>query len=150
MDYLDIGFSNIRLLSDENSYIYRYDRRVNTFPEEVFVHEFLHTMERVSRENGLSYPFLHDYAKYGYENKALEGLKQWYADFMTKQISYQGEYIGLDPQVYTKKPIHTDNFTHTVTIEFENNPQNILEEINTIFKVFTQTVSNLQRQNETN
>ena len=33
MEYRGLGFSNIRLPDDSNSYIYKYDPRVNTFPE---------------------------------------------------------------------------------------------------------------------
>lgn len=40
MDYYGIGFSNIRLPNDSKSYIYKYDSRINAFPEEVFLHEF--------------------------------------------------------------------------------------------------------------
>lgn len=40
MDYYGIGFSNIRLPNDSKSYIYKYNTRINTFPEEVLLHEF--------------------------------------------------------------------------------------------------------------
>ena len=40
MDYYGIGFSNIRLPNDSESYIYKYNKRINTFPEEVFMHEY--------------------------------------------------------------------------------------------------------------
>ncbi len=32
--------------------IYINDTRANTFPEEVFIHEFLHTLERILTEYG--------------------------------------------------------------------------------------------------
>lgn len=47
MDYYGIGFSNIRLPNDSKSYIYKYNMKINTFPEEVFLHEFLHTLEEM-------------------------------------------------------------------------------------------------------
>ena len=72
MDYLGIGFSNIRLPNEERNYTYKYDTRVNTFPEEVFIHEFLHSLERIAKENGLQRPELHDYAQYGYKEERLE------------------------------------------------------------------------------
>ena len=34
---------------------YKYDTRINTFPEEVFLHEFLHSLERTAEEYGLQY-----------------------------------------------------------------------------------------------
>ena len=66
MDLHEIGYSNIRLPNDQNSYIYTYDSRVNVFPEEVFIHEFLHSLERISKEYEYDIPELHDYKKYGY------------------------------------------------------------------------------------
>ena len=44
MDLYNIGFSNIRLPNDKNNYIYKYSPIVNIFPEEVFIHEFLHAI----------------------------------------------------------------------------------------------------------
>lgn len=41
MDYYGIGFSNIRLPNSSGNYLYKYSE-TNKFPEEVFVHEFLH------------------------------------------------------------------------------------------------------------
>lgn len=146
MDYLDVGFANIRLPNDEKSYIYRYDIRNNTFPEEVFVHEFLHTMERISKENGLECPVLHEYAKYGYENRAIDGQKKWYADFMTKRIRENGTYIGLDPKVYSKKPVHMSDFMYSIALDFDDNPDNIFEEIRTLLKAFNKSVSNIKEK----
>ena len=67
MDLYGIGYSNIRLPNDSSSYIYTYNSRINTFPEEVFVHEFLHSLERIMQERNYDIPELHDYKKYGYE-----------------------------------------------------------------------------------
>ena len=140
MDYLDIGFSNIRMPNDDNSYIYRYDSRINTFPEEVYIHEFLHTMERISEENGLEFPYLHDNEKYGYQNQKVDGLRTWYGDFMTKKIKSNGTYIGLDPKVYSIKPIHQDAFSNSITVEFDDNPENVFDEIRHILKAFTYAI----------
>lgn len=145
MDYLDVGFSNIRLPNDADSYIYRYDSRINIFPEEVYIHEFLHTLERISRENGLEYPFLHDYAQYGYENNKLEGLRKWYGDFMTRKINSNGTYIGLDPKVYSIKPVHKEDFANSITVTFDNNPDNIFEEVQYIIKAFTHAIQSYNK-----
>ena len=56
MDYYGIGFSNIRLPNDSKSYIYKYNTQINTFPEEVFLHEFLHSLERNAQEYGYERP----------------------------------------------------------------------------------------------
>ena len=68
MDFNGIGFSNIRLPNDTASYIYTYNSYINTFPEEVFIHEYLHSLERILQERDYIIPELHDYNKYGYKN----------------------------------------------------------------------------------
>ena len=65
MDYYGIGFSNIRLPNDSRSYIYKYNSSINQFPEEVFLHEFLHSLERTAKEYGYNRPELHSYQQYG-------------------------------------------------------------------------------------
>lgn len=130
MDYYGIGFSNIRLPNDNKNYVYTYDTRINIFPEEVFIHEFLHTLERNLIEFGYDIPELHDNSKYGYEEKRLIGLKDWYEDYMNKNIKDEnGNYIGLDPICYQLKPIQDTNFTFKREIEFNKEPENILEKI---------------------
>ena len=86
MEYRGIGFSNIRLPDDDHNYIYKYDTRINTFPEEVMVHEFLHTLERNAEDYHMERPSLHDNEKYGYHSQKLIGLKTWYQDYMNQNI----------------------------------------------------------------
>ena len=124
MDYCGIGFSNIRLQNDRNNYIYKYSSISNTFPEEVFVHEFLHSLERNLMERGYDIPALHDNEKYGYKNEPKVGLKKWYEDYMQLKILDQNanKYIGLDSVVYKLKPINVTCFENTIKIdEFEEN-----------------------------
>ena len=135
MEYYGLGYSNIRLLNKENNYLYRYNARINRFPEEVFLHEFLHTYEKTLQEYGYKVPNLHDNLKYGYTNSGPEGLKQWYADYMTCNIKTEDGNIGLDPIVYTIKPTKSKDFENST--ELENafyEPQNILQSILQIFK----------------
>lgn len=130
MDLHGIGYSNIRLPNDQKSYIYTYDSRINTFPEEVFVHEFLHSLERILMEYEYDIPQLHDNEKYGYKEQRLVGLKQWYNDYMTCNITTSnGSKTGLDPIVYNLKPSHESNFKYAVELDFSKEPQNIIEEI---------------------
>jgi len=134
MDYYGIGFSNIRLPNDSKSYIYRYSPRVNTFPEEVLLHEFLHTLERNSLEYGFQRPELHDFQKYGYRNEALIGQKKWYEAYMNKEIRTETGNIGLPEDVYVLKPAKASDFEYSY--EMKNifiEPQNIIEEIKQIF-----------------
>ena len=134
MDYYGIGYSNIRLPNDSRSYIYKYDSRINTFPEEVFLHEFLHSLERNAGEYGYEIPALHDYEKYGYENEALTGQKQWYTDYMNKEIQTTNGNIGLPPEIYTLKPAKNSDFNYSYEIEDTfKQPENIIEEIIGIF-----------------
>ena len=127
MDYYGIGFSNIRLPNDSRSYIYKYNSRVNTFPEEVFLHEFLHSLERNAQEYGYDRPELHDYEKYGYENERLEGQKQWYTDYMNKEIKTTEGNVGLPAEIYTLKPAKNSDFDYSYKIEdVFKQPENII------------------------
>lgn len=152
MEYYGIGFSNIRLPGEENEYVYKYNSKINTFPEEVFIHEFLHNLEKNAKENGYDRPALHDYEKYGYENKKKEGLKEWYGDYMTRNIKYNGNYIGLPKEVYTIKPSHNSNFRYSYKLEEFKEPQNILDDIKNIFMSFVNALNKttIQKENAEN
>lgn len=132
MEYRGIGFSNIRLPEDDHDYIYKYDSRINTFPEEVYVHEFLHTLERNAKEYGYERPELHDNSRYGYENKALIGLKEWYKDYMNKEIKTSSSNIGLPSEIYTKKPTKTTDFEYSHQLNYFKEADNVIEELNDI------------------
>ena len=110
MSYRGMGFSNIRLPNDRNSYTYKYNALRNTFPEEVFVHEFLHTLEKNQVSYGYDVPELHSYEQYGYENEAVIGQRKWYKDYMQKNIDSNGEKIGLESFIYTAKPVQKEDF----------------------------------------
>lgn len=135
MDMYGIGYSLVRINKNSNTYTYRYGI-TNQSPEEVYLHEFLHTLERNSRELGYSVPDLHDHAKYGYTEKTVVGLEQWYNDYMSKTILDEsiGHYVGLCDACYNTQPPNKSNFRYPLEIEFNTEPQNIFEEILTIFK----------------
>ena len=141
MDYYGIGFSNIRLPNDSQSYIYKYNTRINQFPEEVFLHEFLHTLERNAKEYGYERPELHDYEKYGYQNEKIYGQEKWYRDYINKNINTQNGKIGLPEEVYTLKPAKIIDFENSYQIkDVFKQPQNIIEEIQEIIdKIFNRT-----------
>jgi len=129
MDYYGIGFSNIRLPNSKHSYMYKYDSRVNLFPEEVFLHEFLHSLERTSEEYGYERPELHSYSEYGYTEEKLVGLKKWYQDYMNCTINGN---LGLNQVVYTLKPTKASQFDYAIKLdEFEEN--NLFDNISEIF-----------------
>lgn len=129
MDYYGIGFSNIRLPNSSHSYMYKYDARVNLFPEEVFLHEFLHSLERISLEYGYERPELHSYAEYGYSEEKLVGLKKWYQDYMNCTINGN---LGLNKDIYTFKPTKASQFKYAIKLdEFEE--YNLFDNIGNMF-----------------
>ena len=150
MDYYGIGYSNIRLPNSSKSYVYKYDTRINIFPEEVFLHEFLHSLERTSTEYGYNIPALHDYEKYGYKNQKLTGLKDWYKDYMNSNIKSSNGYIGLPKEVYKLKPAKSSDFTYSYKIDEFHEPQNIVEDIRQLFKNVVNNVKNLSKLNTVN
>lgn len=147
MDYYGIGYSNIRLPNSSKSYIYKYYPGVNTFPEEVFLHEFLHSLERNAEEYGYERPELHDYEKYGYKNEAIIGQKKWYKDYMNKEIkTSDGSYIGLPKEIYTLKPAKSSDFIYSYEIKNEfKEPENLIEEIKLIFKKIKNNVKTISK-----
>lgn len=142
MDLYGIGFSNVRFASDDTNYIHQYNYRINTFSEEVFMHEFLHTLERISQEHGYDTINLHDYEKYGYEEEGVIGLKNWYEDYLRHEILDEktDKYVGLDERVFSLKPENENNFKYAIEVEFNEEPSNILEEIKSLFNVVTEAI----------
>ena len=136
MEYRGVGYSNIRIPDDDKSYIYKYDTRINTFPEEVLVHEFLHTLERNAEENGYARPELHSNEEYKYPNQKMVGLKNWYQDYMNKNITGKLGKVGLPEQIYTIKPAKSTDFEYSHKLDAFEEPDNIIEEINMIVKRF--------------
>lgn len=135
MDLEGIGYSNIRLPNDRNSYIYTYNQYINTFPEEVFIHEYLHSLERILKERNYEIPNLHDYEQYGYEEEKLIGFKNWYHDYMTCNIkTSDGTKIGLDEIVYTLTPPAESDFINATEVKFSKEPQNVIQEIGNLVK----------------
>ena len=135
MDLNGIGYSNIRLPNDKSSYIYTYNSYINTFPEEVFIHEFLHSLERILKERNYNIPNLHDYKKYGYSEERLIGLKNWYSDYMRCNIeSNNGTKIGLNEIVYTLTPPAESDLKYSMEIEFFKEPQNMIEEVKALLE----------------
>ncbi len=149
MDYYGIGFSNIRLPNDTSkSYTYKYNQYVNVFPEEVFLHEFLHSLERDLKEYGYEIPALHDNEKYGYEHKPLIGLKNWYKDYMTCKIwdSKQNKYVGLNEIVYKLKPAHESDFINAEEITFIKEPNNVIEDVIAVVKSLSRAINDMKEE----
>lgn len=142
MDLHGVGFSNIRMPNNPNSYTYKYDYRINTFPEEVYIHEFLHFLERTATEYGYETIELHDNEKYGYKQQNLINLKNWYKDYMRCAV-YDEEnekFVGLNQKVYKLKPAHNSDFEDKAEVDFIMESKNIIEEITQMFKLIIETV----------
>lgn len=116
MDYTGIGYSLVRMPDSRSNYGYQYNSNVQ-FPEEVFLHEFLHTLERNQKESGYDVVDLHAYKNYGYQTDSKLGLKQWYADYMNKQIKYGDGLVGLEDCVFVQKPVHKSDFINSIVID---------------------------------
>lgn len=148
MRYDSIGFSNIRMPNDlKNSTMYKYDIKNDIFPEEVFVHEFLHTLERNMKERGYNFPALHDNEIFGYQTENKKGLSDWYEDYMQCNIDSTAGKTGLDEFAYTTKPVQLSDFENAAEIEFENNPHNFIDAIGQIIGNLKNIVSNTKEDN---
>ena len=145
MMFVGKGFSNIRIISND----YTYSNK-NTFPEEVFLHEFLHTLERNSNEYGYTIPELHDYEKYNYENDKYDGLRKWYMAYMNRTIQTNNGYVGLPSEIYSLKPVNSTNFIYSNKLDKLDEPKNIIEEINSVIykieRLFETRTSNINEE----
>ena len=130
MEYKGIGYSNIRMPTSSKSYALKYDDKLNQFPEEVFVHEFLHTLERNSKEYNLQCPELHSSSDYGYKAEKIKSLYNWYKDYMSCNI--KNENIGLNKQIYMYKPVHESNFINSIKLNYFDEPTGTVEKIKSI------------------
>lgn len=133
--YDNIGFSNIRISGDT---LKSYNlSSYNTFSEEVFLHEFLHTLEHNMKDIGYENIIaLHDNEKYNYENKSREGLKKWYYAYMNSDI--KSTKIALTDEVYNTQPVNETSFKKSYELKncfFEDRDfiQRISEKISRVF-----------------
>lgn len=148
MYYNSIGYSNIRLpiTYEKGRHMFIYDRMKNTFPEEVFIHEFLHSLEHASNEAGYDYPPIHNYLDYGYKNDSASKLKSWYTDFLNYNITNpeNGELCGLNEVVYSlANPVDNSDFEMSIEIEFDKEPENFIDAIKMLFKTIKFNISNI-------
>ena len=125
--------------------MYRYNTKINTFPEEVFLHEFLHSLERTAEEYDYEIPALHDYEKYGYKSQNLTGLKDWYKDYINNNIKTSSGYTGLPEKVFTLKPAKNLDFKYSYKIDEFHEPQNIIEQIEQLFKNVIYNLKNIRK-----
>lgn len=135
MEYNEVGFSNIKMPDNPNSKELEYDENYNRFPEEVFLHEFLHTLESNSKECGFNAPNLHDNLKYGYEKKAQYGLFKWYYDYMQNNVKSVKGSIGINQQLYYIKPVSEECFKKAINNNQYFEEPNMFEKAKVLFKM---------------
>ena len=128
MMYCGKGFSNIKVIESQFEY-----STINTFPEEVFLHEFLHSLERTAQEYGYQIPKLHDYENYGYVVDSRDGLRAWYYDYMNSQIQSGGTYIGLPDEIYVLRPTNSSYFKYAYKTDDLEEPKTVSEVFKSVF-----------------
>ena len=127
MKYNNLGYSNIRVSNGSIGLF--FTSYTNHFPEEVILHEFLHTLEKNSIELGYPTIRLHDFKEHGYINDVKLGLKVWYRDYITNSI--KGTKNGIREKVYYTQPVSKKNFIsreNVTKIIYER--QNLIQKIN--------------------
>ena len=139
MEYKGIGFSDIRMPTNTESTQYVYKENVNEFPEEVFIHEFLHTLEKNSKKYGYEIPALHDNESYGYEKSDVIGLYDWYKAYMNKSIN---NHLGIDEKIYKFKPLNDNNFKNAKELNEFEDVRNIAERLKLIIKTMRDGIIN--------
>ena len=84
--------------------------------------------------------------KYGYKNKQFIGLKEWYQDYMNKEIKTKsGEKIGLPSEIFIKKPAKITDFEFSHKLDYFNEPENIIEELSNITHKLINLFSNAKQ-----
>lgn len=140
MEYRGIGFSNIRMPTDSKNEKFVYNSKTNIFPEEVFIHEFIHTLEKNAKKFGYEVPSLHDNNKYGYREDDTNGLYNWYKAYMTKTIDE--EHTGLDEAIYKLKPLNDSNFINAKELNEFEDVRNIAERLKLVIKTMRDGIIN--------
>lgn len=97
-----VGFSFV-LHTDVNYCVeYLNGKYEGLWPSAVYIHEFLHCIESYSDALNLEIPVLHDGEKYGYTDK--EEWREWYTDYIHKDVVKNGKKVGVDPQIWKLRP----------------------------------------------
>ncbi len=96
----NIGYAFIRFYG-EDTINWTYDDP-EAWPPSVYVHEFLHYIESYSHDLGFEIGSIHDAEKFGY--KDVHGWREFYSDFMTKNVVYNGKKLGVEPIVWNAAP----------------------------------------------
>ena len=112
--YMGIGYSLVRFSNQRDNVWYTG----SLFPESALVHEFLHTLERISDEKGIEIPWLHDGEISGYTGDMDNNgnWHKWYTDYMNQNVTKPGtsQKFGLTQESYL-----LDRYHPSTTILYE-------------------------------
>jgi len=97
-----IGFSFVLHTDVKHCIEYLNGNFPGLWPAAVYVHEFLHSVESYSHSLNFEIPDLHNGEKYGYID--TEEWREWYWDYIHKNIISDGKKIGVDPMVWKLRP----------------------------------------------
>ena len=123
MEFLGKGFSNIRITDSQYSGSSR-----NKFKEETFLHEFLHTLERNSDEYAYERADLHSNEYFGYFSDYYYGLRDWYKDYMNKNIdAREGNFIGLEKEIFYSTPAQMSDFENSKVMKEYEEPDTAIK-----------------------
>jgi hypothetical protein len=99
----DCGFSFIVYGSgamDSTEYCYNISQ--TNWPAGLYVHEFIHSLERYAAKFGYFVPSADGAEKYGYEN--IDHWRNYYTDILNNNVFHDGEYIGVPFEVWSLPP----------------------------------------------
>ena len=114
------GYAFVRFLEGTDTDWYLVPTTDNPYPEEVYVHEWIHQIEGHYNAKGFSVPSADDALKYGYTD-LTEGAGGWYRfyeDILSCNVldPVTGKRIGVPGTAWADKPSHVHVWdTGTVT-----------------------------------
>ena len=85
--------------SGETEESYFHEGYETLCPPEIWIHEFIHSLEPLARAMGDTIPSPDDADKYGYkqiEDGYLDGFYEYYADILSGNVIYDNRLIGVD------------------------------------------------------
>ena len=64
-----------------------------------------------------------------YNEEKLTSLYEWYKNYMSCNIKYENETIGLNQEIYKYKPVHESNFKNSIKLAYFDEPTGTIEKL---------------------
>ena len=96
-----VGFSLILHADANNSLHYLSGKRENTWIPTIYMHEFLHSIERCANALRLPVPMV-DGDRFGYPE--VDEYRLWYRDFIHNRLWKNGKNHGVDARIWQLRP----------------------------------------------